>query len=169
MGACSLMIAATVVPHEPAPITATDVSEPTVGSIRAPMFPDSSRALACGAVVVSEARPEIGAVFPALPVFSDAGYRRVLALALRHRKLTVGIGAGLFVLSLLSIPLLPTAFLADSDYGFFVATVELPPGTSLAETDRAIRATRATAGCCSASMKKMGPSAGSSSSPRTRK
>jgi len=76
--------------------------------------------------------------FPSLrlPVFSDAGYRRVLALALRHRKLTVGIGAGLFVLSLLSIPLLPTAFLADSDYGFFVATVELPPGTSLAETDR---------------------------------
>src|SRR5207244_2741300 len=35
-----------------------------------------------------------------------------------------------------SIPLLPTAFLAESDYGFFVVSVELPPGTSLAETDR---------------------------------
>src|SRR5690348_13463333 len=45
------MIAATVVPHEPAPITATDVSEPTIGSIRAPMFPDASRAPTCGAVI----------------------------------------------------------------------------------------------------------------------
>jgi HAE1 family hydrophobic/amphiphilic exporter-1 len=71
-----------------------------------------------------------------LPRFSDAGYRRVLGLALRHRKLTVGIGAGLFVGSLLLTPLLPTAFLADSDYGFIVVTLELPPGTSLAETDR---------------------------------
>ena len=43
------MIAATVVPHEPAPITATDVADPTVGSIRGPMFPDASRAhVACG-------------------------------------------------------------------------------------------------------------------------
>ena len=42
VGACSLTIAATVVPHEPAPITATDVGDPTVGSIRGPMFPDAS-------------------------------------------------------------------------------------------------------------------------------
>ena len=74
--------------------------------------------------------------FPRLPRFSDAGYRRLLAFALRHRKLTVGIGLGLFVGSLLLTPFLPTAFLADSDYGFIVVTVELPPGTSLAETDR---------------------------------
>src|SRR5437870_632177 len=71
-----------------------------------------------------------------LPRFSDAGYRRLLVSALGHRKLTVGIGVALFGLSLLSIPLLPTAFLAESDYGFFVVSVELPPGTSLAETDR---------------------------------
>ena len=41
VGACSLTIAATVVPHEPAPITATDVWDPTLGSIRGPMFPDA--------------------------------------------------------------------------------------------------------------------------------
>ena len=71
-----------------------------------------------------------------LPQFSDAGYRRVLDLALRHRKLTVGTGIGLFVGSLLLTPLLPTAFLADSDSGYVIVTMELPPGTSLLETDR---------------------------------
>ena len=45
------MIAATVVPHEPAPITATDVGDPTVGSIRGPMFPDASRAHISGTVI----------------------------------------------------------------------------------------------------------------------
>ena len=45
------MIAATVVPHEPAPITATDVWDPTLGSIRGPMFPDASRAPTSGAVI----------------------------------------------------------------------------------------------------------------------
>src|SRR4051812_1502916 len=45
------MIAATVVPHEPAPITATDIGDPTIGSIRGPMFPDASRAPASGAVI----------------------------------------------------------------------------------------------------------------------
>ena len=45
------MIAATVVPHDPAPITATDVWDPTIGSIRGPMFPDASRARASGAVI----------------------------------------------------------------------------------------------------------------------
>src|SRR6478736_4865094 len=45
------MIAATVVPHEPAPITATDVSDPTLGSIRGPMFPDAVRAPTSGAVI----------------------------------------------------------------------------------------------------------------------
>src|SRR5712692_3207019 len=71
-----------------------------------------------------------------LPRFSDTGYRRLLAWALGHRKVTVGIGFALFVGSLLLTPFLSTAFLADSDYGFIVVTVELPPGTSLAETDR---------------------------------
>src|SRR3954449_4765378 len=45
------MIAATVVPHEPAPITATDIGDPTVGSIRGPMFLDASRAPTSGAVI----------------------------------------------------------------------------------------------------------------------
>ncbi len=71
-----------------------------------------------------------------LPRFSDTGYRRLLAWALGHRKVTVGIGFALFVGSLLLTPFLSTAFLAESDYGFMVVTVELPSGTSLAETDR---------------------------------
>ena len=45
------MIAATVVPHEPAPITATDVGGATLGSIRGPMFLDASRAPMTGAVI----------------------------------------------------------------------------------------------------------------------
>ncbi len=45
------MMAATVVPHEPAPITATDVGDPTLGSIRGPMFPDAARAHLSGAVI----------------------------------------------------------------------------------------------------------------------
>jgi 2-phospho-L-lactate guanylyltransferase len=45
------MMAATVVPQDPAPMTATDVSDPTVGSVRAAMFPDSARAATCGVVI----------------------------------------------------------------------------------------------------------------------
>src|SRR5690349_1014830 len=51
VGACSLMMAATVVPHDPAPITATDVGVPTLGSIRGPMFLDAARAHSSGAVI----------------------------------------------------------------------------------------------------------------------
>src|SRR3954453_18170467 len=41
--ACSQRIAATVVPQEPAPMTATDTVDSTVGSIRAAMLPHSAR------------------------------------------------------------------------------------------------------------------------------
>src|SRR5437667_4003054 len=50
------------------------------------MNPRVYEALACGAVVVSEARPEIGAVFPALPVFSDAAQlSEVVSGLLKHQ------------------------------------------------------------------------------------
>lgn len=61
-------------------------------------------------------------------------YLRVMRWCLRHRIVTA-IGAALFFTgSLALVPLLPTSFIPPSDRGITQITVELPPGSTLAET-----------------------------------
>ncbi|WP_062012888.1 efflux RND transporter permease subunit [Aureimonas sp. AU4] len=63
-------------------------------------------------------------------------YTRFLAGTVRFRWLTLAAGVGLFVLSLQAIPLLPTGFIPKEDASRIVASVELPPGSTLETTRR---------------------------------
>ncbi|MDP5307657.1 efflux RND transporter permease subunit [Paracoccus spongiarum] len=72
---------------------------------------------------------------------------RVLRWTMRHRGLTLLGGVGIFAVSIWSATLLPTEFIPASDVGRSQIEVELPPGSTIAETeDAGRRLTRAIAG-----------------------
>ncbi len=69
-------------------------------------------------------------------------YLRVMRWCLRHRIVTA-IGSALFFIgSLMLVPLLPTGFVPPADRGQTQITVELPPGSTLAETRAAAEQAR---------------------------
>ena len=78
------------------------------------------------------AEPEDGFVMNAL--------MRVLRWTLRHRGLTLLIGAGIFAGSIYSSTLLPTEFIPASDVGRSQIELELPPGATVSDTESAARA-----------------------------
>jgi len=61
-------------------------------------------------------------------------YLRLSRWALQHRWLTMGAASALFVGSLLLIPLLPTGFMPPDDNSQTQVYLELPPGSTLAQT-----------------------------------
>jgi multidrug efflux pump subunit AcrB len=61
-------------------------------------------------------------------------YLRMVRLCLEHRKITLGAATGFFVLSLALVPFLSTGLVPPGNYGFSVVQVELPPGSTLADT-----------------------------------
>ncbi len=61
-------------------------------------------------------------------------YTRFLGATLRWRGLTMLIGLGAFGLSLWSTTLLPTGFIPPADESRIVLSIELPPGSTLADT-----------------------------------
>ncbi|MCX8995705.1 efflux RND transporter permease subunit [Rhizobiaceae bacterium BDR2-2] len=61
-------------------------------------------------------------------------YERFLRLTLHWRRMTVALAIGLFVLSMMSLMSLPTAFLPEEDTGRLTMSVELPSGSTLEET-----------------------------------
>ena len=63
-------------------------------------------------------------------------YTRLLAWTLRHRFTTMALGLLIFAASLWSTTLLPTGFLPAEDASRTVINLELPPGATLAETQR---------------------------------
>jgi HAE1 family hydrophobic/amphiphilic exporter-1 len=69
----------------------------------------------------------------------DRGYRRVLAWALSHKKITALIGMVVFLLIVGLSLFVQMAFLPDIDSGSFQAFLQLPPGTPLAQTDAQAR------------------------------
>jgi multidrug efflux pump subunit AcrB len=62
-------------------------------------------------------------------------YRQLLTLALRHRWITVGISAGLFVLSLIGFTWLDQSFFPPATRPQFMVDVFLPAGTHIRETE----------------------------------
>ncbi len=66
----------------------------------------------------------------------DELYRRALVWALSHRKTVVVVALALFVASLSLIGVMGQEFFDRGDQGDFTVNIELPAGTSLAETDR---------------------------------
>ncbi len=61
-------------------------------------------------------------------------YLRVMRWCLRHRIVTAIASALFFAGSLALVPLLPTSFIPPGDRGVTQITVELPPGSTLADT-----------------------------------
>ena len=65
-------------------------------------------------------------------------YAKLLSWALGHRQIVLFTGLAIFVGSLGLAALLPSDFVPVSDRGRSVLSVELPPGTSLAESDAVV-------------------------------
>jgi hydrophobe/amphiphile efflux-1 (HAE1) family protein len=61
-------------------------------------------------------------------------YLRTVRLCLDHRKTTLAVATLFFFLSLALIPFLSTGLVPPGNYGFSVVQIELPPGSTLAET-----------------------------------
>ena len=65
----------------------------------------------------------------------ETSYRKVLSLALDNRWWSVLIAVAIFLVSLLTIPLVGTEFLPETDEGQFSISVSLPVGSELEEID----------------------------------
>ncbi len=63
-------------------------------------------------------------------------YVRLLRWSLRRRFLTIAAGIGIFVGTVFLSTLLPSGFLPNIDISRSMLSIELPPGTTLAETER---------------------------------
>ncbi|MGE5560718.1 MAG: efflux RND transporter permease subunit [Chloroflexota bacterium] len=74
-----------------------------------------------------------------------AGYRRSLVWVLRHRVVVAGATLVLFGLSLAALPGIGREFIPDMDRGEFTISIDMPVGTSLAETDALVRQVEAAA------------------------
>ncbi len=74
--------------------------------------------------------------------FWMARYLKVSAWALNHRWITLGLAGLFFVGSVMLIPLLPTGFIPADDNSQTQVYVELPPGSTLAQTRDAAEAAR---------------------------
>jgi len=91
-------------------------------------------------------RPEAGegpgrfrrlyALFERIFISWENAYSRALDWCLRHRKTVVFGFAGVFLASLLLLPLIGSEFAPEEDTGDLQITVELPIGTRVEETDR---------------------------------
>lgn len=66
-------------------------------------------------------------------------YRRLLGWALRHRITTLLIAIAFFIASLQLIPFIPKGLFSNSDTGLSTILVDLPPGSTLKETDEVLK------------------------------
>jgi hydrophobe/amphiphile efflux-1 (HAE1) family protein len=68
-------------------------------------------------------------------------YKSVLTWALRHRLVTIILAIAFFVGSLMLVPLIPKGFIDSGDVGISTLSVELPPGSTLQDTDQVVAQT----------------------------
>ena len=64
------------------------------------------------------------------------GYTGLVRWSVRHRWITLAVGLALFAASIFSTSLLPSGFLPAEDSGRSLLALELPPGSTLDDTDR---------------------------------
>ncbi|MSR88180.1 MAG: efflux RND transporter permease subunit [Candidatus Margulisbacteria bacterium] len=69
--------------------------------------------------------------FGKFQVALERGYEHVLRFTLRHRVVVILIAIGIFVVSIQVMKHVPKTFLPAQDFGEFVVSLEMPPGTSL--------------------------------------
>lgn len=63
-------------------------------------------------------------------------YRQLLKWALKHRMTTIGIAIAFFIGSVTLVPLIPKGFIDNGDLGISTVSVELPPGSTLEDTNK---------------------------------
>ncbi|MEH2150628.1 efflux RND transporter permease subunit [Nostoc sp.] len=68
-------------------------------------------------------------------------YRSLLEWALRHRLTTMAIALAFFIASLTLVPLIPKGFVDDGDFGISNVSIELPPGSTLADVNKVVTQT----------------------------
>jgi multidrug efflux pump subunit AcrB len=66
-------------------------------------------------------------------------YRSLLKWALRHRLTTLAVASAFFIGSLMLVPLIPKGFIDNGDLGLSTVSVELPPGSTLEETNKVVQ------------------------------
>jgi hydrophobe/amphiphile efflux-1 (HAE1) family protein len=71
------------------------------------------------------------------------GYLRLVRWCLGHRKTTLAAAAAFFAGSIALVPLIPAGLIPASDRGYTTVSLELPPGSSLADTLAVASAARA--------------------------
>lgn len=87
-----------------------------------------------------EATRGIFAPFERFYCYLEERYRRLIALALRHRVAVVAAGVvGLVLIFVVAFARLGFEFLPGTDQGQITISLEMPPGTSLAATDTIAR------------------------------
>jgi hydrophobe/amphiphile efflux-1 (HAE1) family protein len=64
-------------------------------------------------------------------------YRRLLTWALKHRVMALASAIIFFIGSLMLVPHIPVGLFSDTDTGLSSVSIELPPGSTLDDTDRA--------------------------------
>ncbi len=66
-------------------------------------------------------------------------YRQLLTWALKHRLQTLAIALAFFIGSLMLVSYIPTGFIDQYDKGLSTVSVELPPGSTLNQTDSVVQ------------------------------
>ena len=67
----------------------------------------------------------------------DRFYGHILSWTLRHKLVTLAASIALMVAAVYGASFLKQAFVPTTDQGSFTVGMQLPPGTSLSQTDRA--------------------------------
>ncbi|BAZ00006.1 acriflavin resistance protein [Tolypothrix tenuis PCC 7101] len=68
-------------------------------------------------------------------------YKSLLQLALRHKLTTIAIAIAFFIASLMLVPMIPKGFVDDGDYGLSSISIEIPPGSTLADMNQVVTQT----------------------------
>jgi len=66
-------------------------------------------------------------------------YRSVLKWALRHRMTTMAVAIAFFIGSVMLVPLIPKGFIDNGDLGISTLSIELPPGSTLEDTNKVVQ------------------------------
>ncbi|BAY90136.1 MULTISPECIES: efflux RND transporter permease subunit [unclassified Tolypothrix] len=68
-------------------------------------------------------------------------YKSLLQWALRHKLTTIAIALAFFIASLMLVPMIPKGFVDDGDYGLSSISIEIPPGSTLADMNQVVTQT----------------------------
>jgi multidrug efflux pump subunit AcrB len=78
---------------------------------------------------------------PSIPISSRRRfhpYKSLLQWSLRHKLTTLGIALAFFIASVMLVPFIPKGLVDGGDIGISTVNIELPPGSTLADTNKVV-------------------------------